>query len=308
MAQKKSALCKYDPAYTQILSMIDVETWSRQWRKVNCGQPHWFIGFASSCYRQDRAVLVGPIAAAIISTARVEDFPSPSITIRHLTYIVTAPHECTPGQVEQFLSRCFTSDWLGKQYSSPDASVGALAGAVRSVAMGDEESVRRHFLDPALFRRLLAEQPTNRHASRHVADWLQLLSATRLLGYDAAIRLQPMDPRVISEARNVWPPGPVDQGIQAIQAGLWAGLREWCHITQQRLIVPRDLTKAVLAQFRAANAAGHPRIAALNAVMIHWLECCQDQGWKLVADTVSLLNAVENQLRSQEASEPETEV
>ena len=205
------------------------------------------------------------------------------------------------------LLRCFTPDWLGTQYRSPDASVGALAGAVRSIAMSEQECVRRHFLHPALFQRLLAEQPTNRHASRHVAEWLQLLSATGLLGHNTTMRLQPMDSRAISEALKVWLPGPIDQGIQAIQAGLWAGLREWCHITQQRLIVPPDLTKAVLAQFRAANAAGHPRIAALNAVMIDWLERCQDQGGNSSPIQSRYLTPLKTNSEFQEASELETE-
>ncbi|MBI5130286.1 MAG: hypothetical protein HZA66_12655 [Rhodopseudomonas palustris] len=301
--EKLYALCKHDRAYGQILPMIDVEAWSRRWNNFNFGSPSWFAGFASLCYSLNRDALVGPIAAAVVRIARAEDFSSPGITMRHLTFVVTAPHGCTPGEVERFFSRCITPDWLKAQYSSPDASVGALAGAVRSIAMSEQESVRRYFLHPALLQRLLAEQPTNGQASRHVAEWLQLLSATRLLGYDVTMRLQPMDSRAISEALKVWPPGPVDQGIQPIESGLWAGLREWCHIMQQPLIVASVTAEAILGQFRAADPLGRIRVAALNAVMIDWLERSQDQGWKLVADPVSLLHAVENQLRVKQKSE-----
>jgi hypothetical protein len=101
-------------------------------------------------------------------------------------------------------------------------------------------------------------------------------------------------------------PGPIDQGIQVIQAGLWAGLREWCHITQQRLTTDSDLTKAILSQFRAANALGRPRVGAVNTVMIDWLERCKDHGWELVTDKIPLLDAVENKLRSQPGTKLDT--
>ena len=294
--EKITALCKHDRTYAQILAMIDVEKWTYRWRDSNFGQPNWFINFATSCYKQDRAVLVGPIAAALIQTARAEDFPSPAINIRHLAFVVTAPHGCTQDQVEQFLSRCFTSDWLGTQYCSPDASVGALAGAVRSIAMNEEAYIRRYFMHSAILRRLLSEQPKIRRNSRHLADWLTLFGAIRLLGHDEAVRLPMLDSRSICEALKIWPPGPVDQGIQMIQAGLWAGLREWCHISKQRLPVASDMATGILSQFRATDAVESPRVAALNAVMIDWLERCKDDGWNLVVDELSLLNALEYRL------------
>ena len=301
--QMIAALCKYDRAYAQLLPMIDTEIWSRRWGNVDIGQPNWFIGFASNCYSQGRGDLVGPIAATIMRNAGAKDFPSPGITIRHLTYIVTAPHGCTTSEVKQFISRCFAPQWLGTQYNSPDATMGALAGAVWSIATNEQELVRRHFLHPALFKRLVSEQPTNRHPSRQVASWLQLLGATRLLGHDESLGIRPMSSQTICEALKVWPPGPKDQGIQAIQAGIWAGLREWCHITQSQMNVPPEIAEAVHAQFRAADAIDRPRVAALNAVMIDWLDRCKGHGWKIIADEVPLLNAVERQIQLSRGSD-----
>jgi len=87
-----------------------------------------------------------------------------------------------------------------------------------------------------------------------------------------------------------------------MQAGLWAGLREWCHLTGQRPIVDAALGDGILAQFRAANLVDRPRLAAINAVMIDWLERCRTRDWRLIADQGSLLDAVERQLGDENPS------
>ncbi len=295
---KLAALFKHDSAFAQTLPLIDAEAWSRRWGNVRHGQPNWFIRFASACYRSGRDVLVGPIAEAIIRTARLEDFPSPTITIRHLTFVLTSPHGCTPTEVEKFLARCVPPDWLAAQYRSLDAGVGALAGAVWSVVIDDREWLGRHFRHPALWQRVIAEQPANGHSPRHLAEWLQLFCAARLVDRPT-IRLQPMDSRSLSDVLRVFPPGPPDEGIQRIQAALWAGLREWCHLSRERLIVDAELGNGILAQFRAADP-GSRRLAAISAVMIEWLERCRHQDWRLVVDQDSLFDALERRLRVQD--------
>ena len=97
----------------------------------------------------------------------------------------------------------------------------------------------------------------------------------------------------------MYPPGRRDEGIRPIQAGLWAGLREWCHLSREKLIADGPLAEDILAQFRAADPVGRPRLADLNAVMIDWLERCRDHGWYLIADDDSLLDALELWLRAQ---------
>ena len=230
------ALCRQDKAFIQILPTIDTEAWSRRWANAHLGRPDWFRGFASFCYGAGRGDLVCPIAEAIIRIARAEDFPSPGVTIIHLTFILTSPHRCSPSEVEEFFAQHLPPDWLAAQYSSPHATVGALAGAVRSVAMGERDWLGQHFCNPDLWRRVLVDQPAKGHSPRQIAEWLQLLSAARLLGCDG-MDMRPMGCQPVSKASEVLPLGPLNDGIQPMQAGLWAGLREWCHLTRERPVV-----------------------------------------------------------------------
>lgn len=296
-------ICKYDSAFTRILSGIDADLWSQRWSRAHHGRPSWFRNFALTCYGAERGELVGPIAEAIIRNTRPGDISPPETTIVHLTLVLTSPQNCSAEEVDDFFARRLPPDYVASQYNSSEAKVGTLAGAVRSVALDERVWLGQHFCDPALWQRIHAEQPATKGSPRHVAAWLQLLSAARLLGLDAA-HLQPVGSLTISEALKVWPPGPVDEGIQSTQAGLWTGLREWCHLNGEELTVDAVIAEDILAQFRAADPVGRPRIAALNAVMIDWLERCQARAWHLVADSVPLLDALENQQRLQETGGP----
>ncbi len=55
-----------------------------------------------------------------------------------------------------------------------------------------------------------------------------------------------------------------DQGIQLMQSGLWAALREWCHISCDRPVVVSSLAERALDGFRAADPVGRPRRAAVK--------------------------------------------
>jgi hypothetical protein len=228
-----AALRKLDKAFAQILIAIDAGAWSLKWSNFAHGPPHWFIGFALSCYSAGRHDLVGTIAEAIIRLAVAEDFTSRGVTVRHLSFLLTSPHECTPAEVETFFVRCLSGDWLARQYESPLASIGSVAGVVRAATMDERVWIRMHFRDPGLARRLHLEWPMEHSSPLHVSDWLQLLSAARLLD-PTTMHMKLVETRLIRDALGVVPPGPPGQGIQPMQAGLWAGLREWCHLEQIR--------------------------------------------------------------------------
>ena len=300
--EKITAICKFEEAFAGILSAIDAESWSRRWSKSTLGQPQWFRSFATYCYRAGRADLVGVVANAIVREGQADDFPSPGITILHLNFILASPHDCTPAEVEDFFARCFAPNWLATQYRSRDATVGALAGAVRSIAMDEREWIRPHFRDPALLERVHAERPTASHSPTHVSSWLQLFCATRLLDRRMT-HPRLTGPLSLAEVLKVAPPGQPDRGIQSMQAGLWAGLREWCHTYRERPVVDAALAEGILAQFRAADLVGRPRLTALNVIMIDWLERCQAQQWRLVVEQDSLLDALERQLHGKSTSE-----
>ncbi len=293
-------LCREDEIFVKLIALIDLTIWATKWGNTHIGDPTWIRSFAQYCFNNKRSDLLNSISRSIICFGRKKDFPSPNITIRHLTYILTSQHGCSREEVENFLGRCFPHDRLASQFRSKNASVGSLAGSVRSVALDEREWLRRPFCHPDLLQRVCAEEPTSSHSTRHIAEWLQLLCAARLLGCPVPCQ-RSMGSSRVSEALHVLPPGPSDQGIEAMQAGLWAGVREWCHISGEQPVVDAALAEGILAQFHAARPVGRPRQAALNAVMIEWLERCQRQGWRLVADHDLLLDALELQLRNLDA-------
>jgi hypothetical protein len=292
---KLVALFRFDRAFSKVLSSIESTTWAQRWKDVRLGQPHWFIGFASTCYHVDQDGLVGPIAEAIIRNARADDFSPHTITIRHLSFVLSSPHRCTAAEIDEFVARCISADWLAKQYLSPDATIGALAGSVRAAALDERGWIRPHFRHSTLLERVETGAPRSSDSPRYIAEWLQLFCATQLLG-GARVTLPPAGALRLSEAIKVILPGPPDVGVQPMQASLWAGMRELCHLSGRRPTVDAAIAEGILAQFRAAKPVGRPRLAALNAIMIGWLERCRDQGWRLVVERDSIVDALEHQL------------
>jgi hypothetical protein len=296
--EKIPSICSVDTAFVEILSAVDAASWITRWDNRRLGQPNWFARFAFYCHRAGRRDLVGPIANAIIHTATDEDFPFPGITLLHLASIVTSPHACTPVEVADFFSRCLPSQWLAAQYRSPDASAGALSSAIWRIVTDARVWLTQHFHHAALPERVRAELPTSRHSPRHLAEWLQFFGAARLLDRRvSSVRLFTLTQ--LSQALEIFPPGLPDQGIQTIQARLWAGLREWCHISRAEPVADAVLAEGILAQFQVADPVDRPRLAAFNSVMIDWLERCEQQNWRLIAEPEPLLEALERHIRVQ---------
>ncbi len=281
--EKILSLCRQDEAFTESLKTIDIDLWSEWWGDHYFCTPVWFRGFATLCYKIDRGDLAGLIADAIIRTARAQDLSSPACTLPQLSFILTSPHRRTQEEVERFIARCIPEEWLAGQYGSRDATVGALAGVVRSVAMDDRDWLAPVFSHPALWRRVEAERPTPDHPPLHVAEWLQLLGGARLLNPHLTLPRPASHPR-LAAALALIPPGAPDEGIRPMQAGLWFGLREWCRLRQESVVVDASLGDAILAQFRAAAPVNRPRMTAFNAMMIEWLKRCHDRGWSLALD------------------------
>ena len=297
--EKIVALLKHDDAFDGILRTIDTNLWSSRYNDAYLGQPNWFNDFASQCYRAEREDLVGPIACAILRNSQSGDFPAPGINLRHLTFILTAPHGCIANEVDDFFARVLGPDWVATQYGSREASVGALAASVRSIALSERSDFRRHFLYAELYRRLIEEAPTDTASPRHIEAWLCLLSATRILGHGQELDFRTrISSSRLAKCLTIFPPGRPDEDLRPIQAGIWSGLREWCHLTREKLTVDPVLAEGILAQFRAASPVGRPRLSALNAVMIDWLERSRDCGWRLLADEDSLLGALEHRLHT----------
>ena len=301
------SLCKNDTAFTEMIPAIDVDEWSRRWGYVSRGTPHWFIRFAQICYQANREVLVRPVAEAIIRKTRAADFCAPGMTIRHLAFIVTSSHTCSAAEVDAFFSRCALADWISDQYRSPETTIGALANAARAIALDEREWLRPKFALAALGQRVRNDEPSSSAVPRHAGEWLQLLSASLLLGVPIT-GVRSIDTPWLGDVLTTFAPDADSLAVQPMQAGLWAGLREWSRFSGIQLAVEAELAEPLLAQFRAANLSDRPRMAAFNETMIRWLERCQGAGWRLVAEERPLAIELAHLLGNSHASPEPTRI
>ena len=175
-------------------------------------------------------------------------------------------------------------EWFIDQYRK-GCSLGALAGAIRAVALFDRTWMRDVFSKPELWTRLRVEQPSDRSNPLDVAAWLQFFGASRLINPDLCLPAPDVVPD-IEAALKQFPPGPPDEGIQSIQAGMWFGLKEWCAANGVQVEVSPALGEAILAQFRAAAPPKGSILADVNQQMLVWLEGCRLKDWNLSAEGV----------------------
>jgi hypothetical protein len=267
-------------SFAEVLKDLDLEHWTRRWSSMRIAAPSWFRGFATACYRAKRGDLAAVIAGAIIRKGLPQDFPPDTSTIVHLTFILCSQHGQTETEVNAFVQRCVREDWLTGQYTRAVSKVGSLAGAIRAVALDERPWVRNVFCRDELWARIQREQPGAKHNAVHVAAWLQLFGAGRLIKPELALLPANGTPDVEAALRQ-FPPGPPDEGIQQIQATLWFGLKEWYGLQHEEISLSPPLGDAILAQFEAAAPPEDSRMANLNSEMIAWLRECRILGWKL---------------------------
>src|SRR5438046_7655096 len=167
-----------------------------------------------------------------------------------------------------------------------------------------EQAIQARIASPGFFQRVAEEVACGLYPDlanrlvpfgRNTDDkTIQLLAAVGLLGRSIPPRtFQPLGQDRLNSALLSHPPMP-DRGITANQAGLWHGVREWLHLDQESFTADRSLAEDVLRVFRAAESGGRRRIALLNGIMVDRLEQCQAQGWCLVPEERSVLDALED--------------
>jgi hypothetical protein len=295
--EKIPGLCREEPLLKNLVGEIDPDKWLRVWGSADLGIPHWFIRFSQLCANAVKPELASISARAIIDRAIPEHFDASSINLRHVSFILSAARECDPATVNAFLKRCIRPALVAAAYLSRDASVGSLAGCVRTFAIHESTEVRGFFQNEALSERLWDECPHPKHGVSDVGAWLQLLAAARLLAVAAPSHSpEPLGQKRLSALLQTYSPTP-NQSIQTQQGWVWHGLREWLFLTHETFVADQSLAEEVLRAFRGADADGRPRLAQLNSIMVDWLEHCKDQGW-LMASKESLFAVMQRRIIS----------
>jgi hypothetical protein len=217
-----------------------------------------------------------------------EEWHANSITIRHLTYVVTYARCCGEAETLSFLDRCIGHNWVDSQYISPRAHIGSLAGAVMSIVVNESEQIREFFRLPSLFDRLWREYPRCGGSASGIGAWLQLLGAACLLGNSFKVpSLQKFGPDRIGGALLQFAPRPETESIEFIQFNLWVGLREWCQISMERVKVEPKLAEIVLSQLKNSEPE-QPRARMLKVLMLKWLESSKASAWRLSIERLPL--------------------
>jgi len=287
-----AALFKQEGELTEILKAVDAAECKHEWGRRRHAQPNWFRNLAMLCRGVGRDDLAGIAAESVIRRSSAEDFSSSAMTILHVSSILTASHGCDAEEVQAFLTRCLPANWFRAQFDSISTRLTALAASTWPVALDDRDWIRAIFRHPALARRVAASQPRYTALPRETAEWLQSLSALRLLD-DRSLDLCLRPPLRVASALLLLFQGDGTQDVERIRVSLWAGLREWCHLSGDQPRVDAKQGQSMLVQMQAASPNAGARARALDMVMIDWLERCRDHDWRCVADKNSLKAAVD---------------
>jgi hypothetical protein len=271
---------------------LDINTCRKKWSSIRLAQPDWFPNFAKLCRKLGRQDLAEFAAQQILSKAEPAEFRGGAVNIRVLSFILHFTRSCGLEIQLSFLDHCISNEWLDQQFLSPETQLHSLAGDITSLAGHPNPEIRRYFTRPSLLARFLRHKPGGRALPGHVASWLQLLGAIRLLGLEtSALPEAQISQETIQQALALFPPNAVPARIQSIQSSLWMGLHEWYFLKGDACSVDPTLGEGILADF-AATESDNPRYIALNAAMIAWLSEGRERGWALPTPVRSLADVV----------------
>ena len=264
-----------------VLTDINLDAW-RETRSPGLASPQEmtaFSQFARAASRLNRPDLVESTAISILATSVPESLRT-DFNLKQLSSLLYHGRLGAPSPAREFARRVATASWLGSQYAG--AQTGTIAGSLLSI-WWNQPALIRLFHHPELLRRL------RRELSQSHGQLEEKLNGTlRLLGVADLIRVPLLQLRVRwPGARSVLSalvePPPEMATIGTVQVQLWLGLRTMARLRKDRVVVPFEQAKRVLALWRK-GATETERQQAFNEWMIAWLERCARAGWALVPD------------------------
>ena len=199
-----------------------------------------------------------------------------------LGYTASVLSDADSDRLHQFLKELCDPKWLGYQYRQ--ASTGSLAGTLFALwSCLPEEQLRRfrNHLGQVAF----AQRHHGKGDTESIRIGLCLVGTASLFHTPVPVNIaEPYGLQPVAPLICVTQPQSPKKDITYQEVQLWLGLRAISTYPQTSITVPSELGEAALGRWRA-SCPRLPKHAALNRVMIAWLNRCSNAGWRLSADT-----------------------
>ncbi len=273
--------------WDSVFADVDSDSWTRSRANDSATNLNAFVTFQGIAVQKGRPELAQAPALSLVLHSTRKHWHQPVIVLRHLSHVLRCARGASASDLQRFLERVATPDWVDGLLTS--APSGGLAGSLLGLATTLEPDQRSSFLRDVLRERVASE--ISRRVARDAESWAKALS---LLGAAAAIGIR--IPRVDTD----WPdtselagildlrkPAPDRTTIGSLQVQLWLGLREMARLSADPVTVLPSLADPILALWQATQQGETPdtlppHVRTLNAATIAWLEHCKAAGWRLV--------------------------
>lgn len=276
-----------DDLWAAVVADIDTERWEESRHIESAPKLDAFVAFQRVATQLGRPELSAAPALRLIRSSTPENWHQSTIGLHHLSHVLRCAHSASPTEIEIFLDRVATPDWVdGLLHSAP---AGGLAGTILSFATTLEPDRRRWSQREALRQRISYEVGRiSRYSPEFRAQALSLLGSAAALGVTVpTTQTEWPDTGAIAEILELRAPDPDRTSIGPLQVQLWLGLREMARLRVDPVTVSPRLASRILDLWVATEEgeAGDelaPHVRNLNALMIHWLRRCKVAGWRLV--------------------------
>jgi hypothetical protein len=267
-----------------VFSSIDQGRWFESRSAESKPKPNAFVAFQRVAAEQNRSELARAPALRLVVESSPEDWHKSGVSLVHLSHVVRLAVDASEAEIDTFLARIATSEWIDIQFAS--APVGGLAGSLLAFAstLGVQRSAcfRRASLERRIEREISSVERCNAEEVARTLSlranrtaWLQRASLERrsvqklssdgkgnveeaaqalsLLGSAAAIGMsvrvstaQRPSSGLLAEILALRLPDQDRPSIGPIQVGLWLGLREMARLRGESPKVPPELAEPVL--------------------------------------------------------------
>jgi len=273
-------------SWAAAFAIVDSVRWGDARRKEALPKIDPFVAFQRIAAKLGRPELCEIPALRLAVESSPEEWHRPGIGLHHFSHVLRLARGASPAELDRFLDRVATPDWLDGQMEY--ATAGGLAGSLLSLVTNLQPAQLTRFHRVALVRRVVHElswQESPKAESLVAA--LSLLGALRAIGLTSpAWEARWAGAGELAKALNQRAPDPDRTTIGPLQIQLWLGLREMAQWRDDVVAVPPNLADRILELWQATERyeAGvlPPPVRALNAGMIAWLKRCRAAGWRLV--------------------------
>ena len=273
--------------WTAVFAAIDAEAWKKATRVQTTPKIDAFVAFLGIATELKRPELSQSIALRLVHESTHQDWNQKSIGLHHLERVLRQASAATPDNIERFLDRATTPEWIDQRLE--DAPPGGLARSILSIALCLQPNRRRWFLREGLSQRVHRELSNiNTHDINACAESLALLGAASVMGVSiSASTVDWPDTSMLSKVLELRQPLADRTTIGHLESQLWHGLREMSRLRSDVVRIPPEMAEPILALWLTTasdqnSVAPPPHVRALNTTMIAWLRECKINGWRLV--------------------------